>query len=139
MRSFVFVLLLAASFASADVIGPNEEACQKRRAGEACRVDGRAGTCADSTCSRIDYSGGKGPRGTVQFPCLVCKADGPALRDVPSRGADLGPPSAPGEKSTTSCAVTGAAVGLLAVGVLAAGVLFAYVWHRRSNVGDSRA
>jgi hypothetical protein len=140
MRSFLFVLLLAASSASADVIGPDQEACQRRRAGDACRIDGRGGTCSDSTCSRIDYSGGNGPRGTVQFSCLVCKADRPALRDVPSRSADLNPPSAPGEKGTTSCAVTGAvAVGLLAVGVLAAGVVFAYVWHRRSNVRDSRA
>jgi hypothetical protein len=131
MRTLLFVLLLAASSAFADVIGPDQEACQRRRAGEACRIDGRSGTCADSTCSRIDYSGGQGPRGTVQFPCLVCKADGPPKREAPVSRADVIPPVVPTDTGTTTAAA--------AAGVLAAGLLFAYLWHRRSNGRNSRA
>jgi len=63
-------LWLLSGIARADVIDPSQEACKGRSAGDACRGGGR---CVQSTCGRIDYSGGQGPRST-SVPCLICRA-----------------------------------------------------------------
>jgi hypothetical protein len=121
-RSILCVLLLAASPAAADVVNPAEFACRDRRAGDRCDGGGR---CVPSTCTRIDYSGGQGPRSRRE-DCLLCQTP------PSTRVGDLAP--SPGGILAVGV------VGLLIAGaiVLAAGVLFAYLWHR-SHGGRGRS
>jgi hypothetical protein len=61
---------------------PEESACAGKAAGDACTmVNGAAGTCGDSTCNRLDYSGGSPPKATEE-PCVAC---------VPGTGATADP------------------------------------------------
>jgi len=55
-------------------VGPQEEACKDRAVGDACTLPNRQlGTCASSTCNRLDYSQGSPPR-SVEEACVVCQA-----------------------------------------------------------------
>ena len=110
------LLLLLAVAAAADVINPVEYACNGRGRGDSCRLEGRSGRCVESTCGRIDYSGGQGPK-SASVPCLLCKGD---------------------EAATGSGSGTSRTAVAVAVAVLAAGVFFAYHRHRRSNGRDDR-
>ncbi len=60
-----------AGTARADVVSDKEVQCRGAAEGDACKVDGIAGLCKPSTCSRLDYSGGS-PPGTVEFDCMEC-------------------------------------------------------------------
>lgn len=78
-------------------VGPQEEACKGRAAGDACTLPNRQlGTCASSTCNRLDYSQGSPPR-AIEAECLVCEAGGanagePSPVEPPMVGSG-GPPS----------------------------------------------
>lgn len=71
-------LALTASPAAADVVPPEEMACELSRAGASCSVDGASGQCVESTCSRLDYArwdgGGDGPP-TTTYDCLICETE----------------------------------------------------------------
>lgn len=115
-------LALSPSDARADVPPPNSSGCTTKKAGEACtRDDGAQGTCATSTCSRINYDcdGGKSPCGSVSYDCVLC---GPAGGSGDGGAADAGESTA-----TPSCSVSsgGGAPGMVAatMAVLAALVL----------------
>jgi hypothetical protein len=66
-----FTVASASAAARADVISNEEGACQGKAAGDACDLDGKAGRCATSTCSRNDYSDGPPPK-QKQVECLLC-------------------------------------------------------------------
>jgi len=68
------VLLCAITFganASADIIIGPEAECRDKKVGDACRADTGPGVCADSKCSRNDYSEGVPPKQKV-VDCLKC-------------------------------------------------------------------
>lgn len=122
-------LALSPSDARADVPPPNSSGCTTKKAGEACtRDDGAQGTCATSTCSRINYDcdGGKSPCGSVSYDCLTCGAGG-ASGDGGAADGGSG-----GSTSSSSCAASprGAAPGVFAVSLA---VLAALVLARRSS------
>lgn len=73
-------LLALPSMASADVIAPEEDACQGKSKGAACAADGRDGQCLEGECCRNDYSNGTPPE-RVCSPCLTCQ-------DAPTTAAD---------------------------------------------------
>ncbi len=73
LLGLAFGLSLLTPTASADVPPPGIEECEGRDVGAACDVGGRAGSCQDSTCSRLDYSDGT-PPSPVQYPCRLCVA-----------------------------------------------------------------
>ena len=86
------VLTLGGAGASADVISPEEDSCRDQKAGASCRIDGKAGTCQESTCGRLDYSQGTPPRG-VEEPCQVCvpgPAKGTERTGAKSKGCAVG-------------------------------------------------
>jgi hypothetical protein len=117
-------LALAPGAARADVPPPNSSGCTSKKAGDSCtRDDGAQGTCATSTCSRINYDcdGGKSPCGSVSYECVTC---GPV-------GAS-GDGGSGGTTSSSSCAASprGAAPGIFAVSLA---VLAALVLARRSS------
>lgn len=69
----LWLLLLLAAPASADVPPANTTGCSSRKAGDACETDDKkSGTCRDSTCSRLDYSQGTPPK-SVEAACLKCE------------------------------------------------------------------
>lgn len=61
-------LMTWTAVASADVVPPEVWECNNLDAGAPCA----SGTCQPSTCSRLDYSQGTPPVGTVQYACLKC-------------------------------------------------------------------
>ncbi|MBK8215246.1 MAG: hypothetical protein IPK71_16020 [Myxococcales bacterium] len=122
-------LALSPSDARADVPPPNSSGCTTKKAGDGCtRDDGAQGTCATSTCSRINYDcdGGKTPCGQVSYDCLTCGAGG-ASGDGGAADGGSG-----GSTSSSSCAASprGAAPGVFAVSLA---VLAALVLARRSS------
>jgi hypothetical protein len=71
LASFVGVLVPAVP-AAADIISDEESECRDKTAGDACSLEGKAGLCAKSTCSRNDYSDGPPPK-QKQVECMVCQ------------------------------------------------------------------
>jgi MYXO-CTERM domain-containing protein len=70
----VTLVVALASPARADQPAPERDACNDKRAGDACDVPGGgAGACAEETCYELDYSQGSPPK-SVPVACLVCKA-----------------------------------------------------------------
>lgn len=101
------VLCLASVAAFADVPPTDVGGCNGKTAGEACKRDeGGDGTCADSKCGRLDYSGGVPPK-SVEYQCLKCEAKAAPVAPKPVE-----------EKKTSCAAVPGEA--LLALGALLA-------------------
>lgn len=92
------LLLLAAAPATADVISPDEAACQGKAEGAACDADGTKGTCQPAECCKLDYSQGTPPK-SVCGPCLRCKDGG---SDAGSDTAIGGDDTAPSTGTTTS-------------------------------------
>lgn len=69
--------------------GPQEQACAGKAVGDACSMpNDQPGTCAEGTCSRLDYSGGSPPKATEE-PCIVCEP-GLSPGNPPDSGADAG-------------------------------------------------
>src|ERR1700722_21015467 len=113
--TLVAALTLTSGAAWADVIEPDEEACQGKSAGAACTVDdmvsGTPGTCTESTCTSAVYTcdGSTnphgGPCGSTTSPCLICEAtDGGGATDAghpvidsgtSTTNADGGPATSP--------------------------------------------
>jgi hypothetical protein len=85
-KSFVAASLgamLFAGVARADVVPPEQAACQGKSAGDTCMVSGKPdGTCAASKCSRIDYASWDrdmmAAPPTVMYDCLLCGGANPA-------------------------------------------------------------
>ncbi|MEZ4449460.1 MAG: MYXO-CTERM sorting domain-containing protein [Nannocystaceae bacterium] len=66
---------------------PENIVCGDKKVGDACEVDGAAGTCVADSCTRLDYSNGTPPE-TVSYECLRCQP-----------GAAPKPEAQPAEKS----------------------------------------
>jgi hypothetical protein len=62
------LLLTLAGVARADIPPPERAACEGKMVGAACDVNGRSGTCQDSTCSRTDQRTGE----TTTYACRKC-------------------------------------------------------------------
>jgi hypothetical protein len=77
--------------ARADIISDNQAVCRDKAAGDACEVDGKAGKCAKSTCSRNDYSGGTPPK-QVSSECLICEPETAAASPPTRRPRAAAPP-----------------------------------------------
>ncbi|MEM6293672.1 MAG: MYXO-CTERM sorting domain-containing protein [Myxococcota bacterium] len=119
MRIAIFSALLvsifaAPSVASADVIPFEVEACSGKKEGAKCSMFDQPGTCAKSTCSKLDYSNGTPPK-PKSYDCVVCQiapdgkpigpndppptdpapqdGDAPALADAAPSGDDTPAPS----------------------------------------------
>lgn len=72
----IFVSLVVASPALADVPPPDSSGCLMKAAGDPCQKDnGSNGTCTTSTCTKLDYSDGS-PPGTIEYECLLCTGSG---------------------------------------------------------------
>jgi MYXO-CTERM domain-containing protein len=61
-------IMLLGPAAMADVIPPEVAACEGLDAGNTCN----GGVCQKSTCSRLDYSQGSPPVGTIAYDCVKC-------------------------------------------------------------------
>lgn len=71
-----------------------------RVSGDACTLpNNQAGACADSTCNRLDYSGGSPPK-AIEEPCLVCKPGEPHDGPSAAKPTPNDPPA-----STSQCRV----------------------------------
>ncbi len=102
-RRFLFALALTLpSSARADEAPPLENiVCGSNKAGEACEVQGVAGTCVADTCSRLDYSQGVPPRSVLR-DCMRCQVGAPPAPPPPAIVAPA--PAAPAA-STSGCRV----------------------------------
>jgi hypothetical protein len=99
MTRAMWVVVLLAGVAWADIAPSDVSGCNGKSAGDSCkRDDGSAGSCAKSTCSRNDYSNGPPPT-QVSYECLLC-------------GAAASPPP---EKKQSCSMMPAEAMGLLAL------------------------
>jgi len=104
----LIALLLAVwpGLAAADEISDEEDVCRQAQLGAACTAAGKAGTCQDSTCSRIDYS--SQPPKAAERPCRKCvEGAAPAKAEVPAKTDAKA--EAPAK---TGCAIEGGALSL---------------------------
>jgi hypothetical protein len=83
MRTLIAVFAVFAVFAllacfapvpaRADVVPPEEAACQAGAKGGKCTVrEAGEGTCQDSTCGHLDYTRDASTPGSTTTPCLKC-------------------------------------------------------------------
>ena len=106
-RRLLFALALTLpSSARADEAPPLENiVCSSNKAGEACEVQGVAGTCVADTCSRLDYSQGVPPRSVLR-DCMRCQAGAPPPPPPPIvEPAPAAPAPAAPAASTSGCHV----------------------------------
>ncbi len=109
--------LIPTSPAQADVPrrrGP----CDSLEVGAPCDEGGRAGTCIESSCPRLSYSGGE--RKIVRYPCRMCEPtpakEPPAAEDHPEDE-----PATPEDDTASTKSEDGEASAKVAVEVVAAG------------------
>jgi LPXTG-motif cell wall-anchored protein len=69
---FVCWLLGAAGLARADIAPPGQAECNGKKPGDKCTVDGVAGQCQASKCTRPDYSKGP-PPSYREVDCVLCR------------------------------------------------------------------
>lgn len=107
------LVVLFAFTALADIPPQDSSGCRDKNAGASCkRDDGSDGTCATSTCSKNDYSGGVPPK-QVTYECLKCGASAPQ----PSVSS---PPAEPDKASKNTCAaMPGESIAALSLLLLA--------------------
>jgi len=73
MRNLIGGLVaLVAVAAHADIAPPGQVECSGKKAGDKCAVDGVAGLCTASKCTRPDYSKGP-PPSYREVDCVLCK------------------------------------------------------------------
>lgn len=62
--------------ALADVAPAEQGPCDSKTAGDACTTatGNAAGVCTTTTCSKLDYSHGSPPVGTIDYSCVLCVA-----------------------------------------------------------------
>ncbi len=136
LGSFVSILSIMAfaTPAFADAISPEEEACQGKKAGDACTEGMSSGTCADSTCAHITYlpDGGHGSGTTA---CVICE-----LSDGGTTTADGGPHPTTGDagtptgtNSSSSCSMAVAKKNASAAAPLLIAGLIPLVLRRRKK------
>lgn len=104
------LLLTFAAPASADVISPDEAACQGKTEGAACDADGTQGTCQASECCKLDYSQGTPPK-SVCGPCLRCKSGAAADAGAGDAAAADSAAADTGGASADAAIDTGSVVG----------------------------
>jgi MYXO-CTERM domain-containing protein len=78
MRNLLGGLLALAAIASApsgaraDIAPSGQAECDGKKPGDKCKLDGAAGTCEATKCTRPDYS--KGPPPTYRsVDCVLCR------------------------------------------------------------------
>lgn len=105
-RRFLFALALTLpSSARADEAPPLENiVCGSNKAGEACEVQGVAGTCVADTCSRLDYSQGVPPKSVLR-DCMRCQVGAPPAPPPPAIVAPAPAAPAAPAASTSGCHV----------------------------------
>lgn len=116
MRAWWLLSLgLLATPALADVVNPEEEACEGRSAGDVCDADGRTGRCETGQCCRNRYGGGSDVPTRVCAACLKCQQAPPGAPppdDDKKSGCDSAP-GAPGPLGGLAVLIgLGLAVGL---------------------------
>ncbi len=108
-RRFLFLFLFALSLPSsarADEAPPLENiVCGSNKAGEACEVNGAAGTCVADTCSRLDYSQGVPPKSVVR-DCMRCQVGAPPATQPPAPAAPAPVAPAPAAPAPAAPAAT---------------------------------
>lgn len=101
LTSAVAALTLSlATPAFADVVLPENEACEQAQAGDACTAEGVSGTCQDSMCCRAT------PEGSDCSACLKCEAS----PDEESTEGCAAAPASPAPESLVWLALLGAGV-----------------------------
>ncbi len=124
LASFLAVLLPAGP-AAADLISDDEAECQGKAAGDACSLQGEAGSCAKATCSRNDYSDGPPPK-QMQVECLRCQP-GAAEAKAPAEPTNAqtdpkSPSSDPAPAKAKGCSSARIADPSLAIGSSVLGI-----------------
>ncbi len=114
--TLVTALFLISSAAMADVIPPEESACDGKSPGDACTPPS-GGTCVASTCSRLDYEhwdrDASATPPSVSYDCVRCSTSGPV--DAGSSGTDAGTSDGGGGCSASGAGSLGWAVTLASV------------------------
>lgn len=116
VRRFLLALILPLILpvsARADEAPPLADiVCGSNKVGEACEVNGAAGTCVADTCTRLDYSQGVPPR-EVKRDCMRCQVAAPpapaaapvAAAPVAAAPAPAAPASPPAATASSGCRV----------------------------------
>jgi hypothetical protein len=95
------------SIAHADVIPPDVDACNGKKAGDACNVSGSAGTCAASKCSRLDYANWDRDASptppTVEYDCVRCVSGATGGDGGASTGGDGGASTPTSKAEDSGC------------------------------------
>ena len=118
--------LFAASIAHADVIGPDEQACQGRSESAACITQsGGAGRC---TTRALPVGN---PASDASRQALICVADGDASTNTDSGVGAESPAAQPGCRCSTVAHTSARSTGLAAL--LSCAVGFAMIARRRAR------
>jgi hypothetical protein len=121
--SLLFLFCLLSGIAHADVIPPDVADCSSKKAGDACMLsmESKPGVCQESTCSRLDYSQGTPPKGSIEYPCLRCT---PGAANTPASTNTTAPAKVDPPTKTKGCTVdpVGGA-GLLSLVMFLSGIL----------------
>lgn len=131
------LITLAPAVAQADLISPDVESCEGKKAGASCQDRDTAGTCQESECCRLDYSTrvGDGPPQTVCKPCLKClpkpEKVTPPAKPEPAPKVEPVPEPKP-EPKKSGCATSAGSVGLTGLLSVLAGALLLLGLRRRA-------
>ncbi len=126
--SAVIALLLAVwpGRAGADEISDEEDVCRKAELGAACTAAGKAGTCQDSICTRIDYS--SQPPNSAERACRKCvEGAPPAKTEAKGEAPAKAEPEAKGEPKA-GCTID---AGALSLGSVVSGLALVGLARRR--------
>jgi hypothetical protein len=130
MRASLFaattlLVVSATAVAAADVIPPEQAACQGMDAGDNCSGAGgsSAGTCQGTTCSKLTYYP-DGGHGSTTYPCLECFAvDAGAAQDAGADAAGSGSAGGGGGSSGCSFGRAGSLAGTFALALVVPALL----------------
>ena len=120
----------APTLARADEISDEEDVCRSAAIGKPCVDEGKPGTCQESTCGRIDYSGDK-PK-SIQAPCRRCVAGAapPAKTEEPARSDAKTEPGKTDAAPKSACSVE---PGPLSFATLPLGIALVAMTRRRGR------
>ena len=78
MLKLMLTIMFFSQLSYADIILPEQSSCKDKAKDDACTINDKVGLCQESTCSKLDYSRGSPPQGTIKYTCLKCNTTLPA-------------------------------------------------------------
>jgi hypothetical protein len=133
------LIMSSSGAASADALDPRTEGCEGKSAGDNCKqFSGGDGACVQSTCSKLDYSHGSPPTGSISYACLMCLPPPDAghatatssAKDPPAAGSSHGCRSDVGGPMLEPLTALGGGLVVVSIGALA--------WLGRRRAGRAR-